>query len=500
MSAAPPLPVRTRAPEVPGALHEQAPFFDSGPLPGERGRLLLVSYYFPPSPATGALRWQKLARVVAERGLGLDVVTLAPAGIPRPDPRRLEDLPEGVRIYGVPHEPHPVERIERVAWQRLKALRAALRPAPKGARETGAGPSEFPQVIAARPESFSRAEVQALHASPRDAVRAYHAWLEYARDGQWAAAAAVVGRRLAATGTHRAVISCGPPHMAHEAGRRIAQGAGLPLVTDFRDPWSLVQRLPEPIASRFWFGLAERHERRVLEASSLIVTNTEPARRGFQARYPSLADRVVTVMNGYDDDVVPVVSRRERFVVAYAGTIYLDRDPRPLLRAAGRLVRDLGLDPARFGLEFMGYVEGFGGQSLEALAADAGLAGYLRTHTPRPRAEALAFLADASLLVSLPQDSDMAIPAKVFEYMLFDAWMLALATPASATGQLLHGSGADVVEPQDEEGIHRVLRQRYTEFRAGIRPARLASDDRFSRRRQGEILLDHLERLTLVQR
>jgi hypothetical protein len=261
-----------------------------------------------------------------------------------------------------------------------------------------------------------------------------------------------------------------------------------------------VQRLPEPIASRFWFGLAEHHERRVLEASSLIVTNTEPARRGLQARYPALADRVVTVMNGYDEEAMPAVSRQERFVVAYAGTIYLDRDPRPLLRAAGRMVRDVGLDAAQFGLEFMGYVEGFGGRSLETLAAEAGLAGYLRTHTPRPRAEALAFLADASLLVSLPQDSDMAIPAKVFEYMLFDAWLLALATPGSATGQLLHGTGADVVEPQDEDGIYRALRQRYMEFRAGVLPTRLAHDDRFSRRRQGEILLDHLERLTPARR
>jgi hypothetical protein len=92
------------------------------------------------------------------------------------------------------------------------------------------------------------------------------------------------------------------------------------------------------------------------------------------------------------------------------------------------------------------------------------------------------------VLVSLPQDSHMAIPSKVFEYMRYEAWLLALAEPASATAALLRDTAADVVRPGDMDALADVLRRRYLDFREGRRPARIASDPRFSRRAQAERL------------
>src|SRR5207247_4856908 len=102
-----------------------------------RPRLLLISYHFPPDAAVGALRWQKLARYAAERGWGLDVITLDPACLARTDPTRTEDLPAGVRIYGIPARPVWVERAVEVVWHVLDPARRLrgwpARPAPLGA-------------------------------------------------------------------------------------------------------------------------------------------------------------------------------------------------------------------------------------------------------------------------------------------------------------------------------------------------------------------------------
>src|SRR3989454_9463534 len=84
-----------------------------------RPRLLLISYHFPPDAAVGALRWQKLARYAAERGWGLDVITLDPACLARTDPTRTEELPAGVRIYGIPARPVWVERAGELVWRGL---------------------------------------------------------------------------------------------------------------------------------------------------------------------------------------------------------------------------------------------------------------------------------------------------------------------------------------------------------------------------------------------
>ena len=98
------------------------------------------------------------------------------------------------------------------------------------------------------------------------------------------------------------------------------------------------------------------------------------------------------------------------------------------------------------------------------------------------------------MLLSLPQDSDMAIPSKIFEYMQYDAWILALAERDSATERLLRGSNADVVASQDLEGLTTVLRKRYLQYACGERPTRLATDPRYSRREQARRLFDAIEK------
>jgi hypothetical protein len=157
------------------------------------------------------------------------------------------------------------------------------------------------------------------------------------------------------------------------------------------------------------------------------------------------------------------------------------------------VVRELKLTPADFGLEFIGNVSSFDGVSLEVLAEQAGVGGYVAQFPAVPRRELGKRLAAAAMLVSLPQDSAMAIPSKVFEYMPYSSWLLALAERGTATELVLRGTAADVVSPDDEEGLVRVLRQRVSEHRAGVIPEPVARDH-FSRRAQTEVLLDALER------
>ena len=88
------------------------------------------------------------------------------------------------------------------------------------------------------------------------------------------------------------------------------------------------------------------------------------------------------------------------------------------------------------------------------------------------------------------------IPAKTFEYMRFDAWLLTLTEPGSATAQLLQGTDADLVGPSDVAAIAAAIRTRYEMHRQGIAPVRVARDDRFSRAKQAEILLDAIERVS----
>src|SRR5262249_21345512 len=155
-----------------------------------------------------------------------------------------------------------------------------------------------------------------------------------------------------------------------------------------------------------------------------------------------------------------------------------------------KLVRRLDLRPDELGIELMGKAASYNGMAVGTLAREAGIEAFVRVRPPRPLHEAMEFLADATVLLTLPQDSDMAIPSKIFEYMQFEAWILALARQGSATELLLRDSGADVIPPDDEDAISRSLEARYQQYRRGERPPRLAENGRYGRREQARRLFD----------
>ena len=464
------------------------PFFDRAQVPASR-RLLLISYHFSPSRAVGALRWQKLATHAAKRGYGLDVVTLDPSSLTECDAEGLHELPSGIRVFGVPL---PQSGVDRVVDGMLAARRWLKQRFQRRSESTGSKPASS---ASPRKDSFAWSELRVLPRSAEELDRLYSSWLDYSMMGTWAQRVAKTAVALASGTNYEAVITCGPPHMVHEAGRRVALSTGLPLVLDFRDPWSLVQRVPEVFASPLWLHYAKRYEREAIDSAALVIVNTEPHRNALRRAYPVLRAPIITVTNGYDDEPLPDSRRTARFVIAYAGTVYLDRDPRPLFRAAARVIRERSLTPEQFALIFMGSGDSLGGVSLIDMARDEGIESYVELRPSAPRRAALEFLAGATMLVSLPQDSDMAIPSKVFEYMRYHAWLLALASPGSATELLLRGSNADIAERNDIDAMARIIGRRYDEHVQGIAPAPIADDRRFSREQQANLLFDALTRI-----
>lgn len=463
------------------------PFWENAGTPAQNAhRLLVISYHFPPDTTIGARRWEKLASAVTERGWGLDVITCAPKSAVG---SRLDLLPAGVRVYGVADPELLSERIEHVLWRVYRTVLPKKKLESAGAVGAGPGPNAHE-----RPKALDRSEIRATARTPREVLRTYWAWLELTHGLRWARAASALAQRIVVKGVHDAVITSAPPHMSHEAGRLVSLATGLPFIMDMRDPWSLQPWLRESVASPLWYQRAEECERACVGQAKLVVANTEPARSALADAYPEARDRIITVMNGSDDDPLPPHRHATRFTIGYAGTIYLDRDPLLLFRAAAQVIKAQSLSPAQFGVDILGRFDGEEHLPLFAMATREGIADYVTVEPPRPQHAALEFLAGASMLVIFPGSNTLAIPAKVFEYIRFDSWLLTIAEPQSGIALLLRGSAADVVTPE-VGAIAAAITARYHDHIAGVRPTRVARDDRFSRSTQARVLLDAIEKL-----
>jgi hypothetical protein len=444
-----------------------------------RRRLLLVSYHFPPDPAVGGLRWQQLTKYFVERGWTVDVIARDLAKVAARDEARMRGLPPEVRVVSAPESDPWLRRSEQAALAFVRRFRRRSGTTSSNGPRTGGGSG---------------------HGRRKPLVYAHAALVEIAREKAWSDAAANLGTAMSKQASYDIVVSSGPPHMAHDAARLIATAAGVPLVIDLRDPWSAFERNPGDTKSPLWFAAARYYERRAVRAAALIVMNTDSSRDEMRRRYPSCAKRIIAVANGSDDGPLPVVSRSERFTIRFAGTIYLDRDPRLVFRAAATVVRRHGLTPQNFAIEFIGEADEFKGQSVRAIAEEEEIADFVSISGLQPRDAAMRFLAGASMLLSLPQHADLCVPAKIFEYVRFDAWLLILATERSATAQVLRGTAADVVDPSDVERMATVIEQRYLQHARGERPVAVGHAGRFDRARQAEILLESVEAIVTPRR
>jgi glycosyltransferase involved in cell wall biosynthesis len=442
---------------------------------------------------------------VAERGWGLDVITCAEPGA---DLTRLQLLPEDTRVYAIPSQAMRVaEWLEHQVWRVYRTII----PAPVAAKADSEGSARDSKVVVAnrtsghdamprqQPDTMSRHDVRWWPPSPRKLLRSYWVWLDFGRNRRWAAHAERLAEELLERDAHFAVVTSGPPHMTHEAGRTLSRRRGIPFVMDMRDPWSLNERIPERWATPLWLRGTARHEREMVSQAALVVANTAPARDALARAYPDASRKIIAVMNGSDDDPLPPQRRGGRFTIGYAGTVYDYGDPRSLFRAAARVIRDLGISPDDFGMDFIGNFKDGGEESLRATARAEGVEEFVSVGPTRSHEGAKEFMSQATMLVTFPGWNSVAIPGKVFECVRFDAWLLALSDVGSATELLLRGTDADVVPRDDVDGIARAIAERYQAHRRGEQAVHIARDERFSRRLQARILLDAITRFVPAQ-
>ena len=469
-----PEPLETLVPE---------PHFARGRVSSAGRRLLLVSYNFTPDSSMGALRWEKLVAHGATRGWGVDVLAMDPKDSEFRDDSRLAALPEGTRVYSVPYALHPYMVAERFLRRWLAVFR---RPGKPGAT----APTTNHVVLPERPDESDRSPMGILRALRR----AQLARLYYDEWRRWCERALDAGVRLGQETDYQLIVSSGPPQMAHEAARQIAEQLGVPHVVDFRDMWHGPTAEPWDFASPTWRRLSERYERASVTGARLVVANTAAIEEILRQRYPGIGDRLMTVMNGADPDVGSTGQLAPRFTLIHAGELYNGRDPRPLMQGLRVAIDTTGATADQLCLRFLG-TDQYEGVPLEQLALAAGVADFVIVERKVPRADALRAIGESAMLVILPQNQVECIPGKVFEYVQMSSWLLAISEPRTAVDLLLRDTAADLVEPSDVAAIGALVAQRYREFTRGVRPPAVNADGRFDRSREADRLFDAFEAL-----
>jgi glycosyltransferase involved in cell wall biosynthesis len=396
-------------------------------------RLLYITPYFPPMTRVGALRPLKFVRHLPSFGWSSVVLC---------------DLRRGDAVSSALLEAVP--ETTKVVWDYGRQAAAN-----KQRYDAGA----FGQA---------KAEASASPARPglakRLAAKIPKAWIpgpefvplnEHSLDIPHALAAA---RRVLAEHPCDAIMVNADPYAALLVGARLARQTGLPLVADLRDPWALCslrrpKRLPPQRA------LVDALERRVFEQASAVILNTHTARRDYLRHYFDLpASRFYTIYNHGDAELVSRGSypRFGRFTMLFLGNFRRFVEGDNLLEALAEL-RARGLTGAEIGL----VVSGRCPESALEKARALGVEDMLDSHPFVPYVEVGSFMASADLLISLSNDTEQRIPAKIFDYATTSRPMLVIGDTRELVEMMREFPGAQTCGRTDVQGIADAMQAAY---------------------------------------
>lgn len=397
-------------------------------------KVLLLTYHFPPSAASGSFRMLGFARHL--RKFGWEPIVVAPP-IPPREPLDLElgrQVPEDVCIY---RAPYPHSRL-------LKPVRRFA-----------------PNAI-----WFPRALLSCL-----SAIRAEKP---------------------------QAILTSGPPHRLHLLGALLKRLAKLPLVVDFRDPWIHHSLSGAAKPHSRWTAWLEKTIMRQADAIvGNAPLACQALRRAYPGHAEKIVAVTNGYDPDSFSDSARRPSAREFLRVVHTGEVYAGRDPRPFLDAIKVLHERPAGGLKLIHASFLGR-EDTRGVRLEPEVTARGLRDIVHLSGHVAYAQSLHEMAEADILLLLDSPGRrVGVPAKLYEYLGAGRPILALAEPDSDVAWVLRESGVPhrIVLPTDVSAITRALTELREAVEGASSVPRPLQRKNFTRERMAEQLATLLDTL-----
>ena len=440
-------------------------------------RVLIISYYWPPTGGSGVQRWVKFAKYLPAEGWQPVIYT----------PENPEQLAVDETLAAeVPAEAEIIRR--RIVE-------------PYGM---------YKKVLRRSGHSKEAVEVNPVNAQNKSFLQKAAMWVRgnlFRPDPRcwWIRPSVRFLKKYLKDHPVDLIVSTGPPQSMHLIGRKLAQETGLPWIADFRDPWTKIfyfKHLSMTRATKRWH---EKMEKRVLDEATRVVAVSPLVQQEFQAMTQT---PVELITNGFDEcDFLQEPFKmaqggpQQLFTITHTGLFAADGNPTVLWEVLAEKCKACEEFRKLLIINLIGTTDE---QIIKAIE-DAGLGDCLENLGYQPHAEAVDQQRKASLLI-LPLRKEpeykAVLPGKLFEYLASYRPVLGIGQPDGAMSMILDSTRTGVVfDWEDKEAIAKYIDECWEKHLEGR--LKIEGDDisRFTRRNLTrrmvqlfEELVDHSEK------
>lgn len=371
-------------------------------------KVLIITYYWPPSGGAGVQRWLKFSKYLPEFGWEPVVLTIDPeyATYPVTDYSLNDDLPSSLRVYTTPS----INYFSIYKKDKSKIPSAGFA-------------NSIDNSIRGKLLRFIRGNF--FLPDPR------RGWNKYA----YKKACELID---AENISH--IITTSPPHSTQLIGLKLKKRyPGLMWVADLRDPWTDIYYYEQFYPTLISKAIDKRFETSVLRNADKIITVGNSLKELFASKIDGNKRKIEVITNGYDETDFTAIKtiNPSRFTITYVGTLS-DNYPVEGLIPPLKTVQESGTD---FILQFVGTVSEKTRNLLKSQIPESSL-----EFLPyAAHSEAIKYMVNSSLLIlviPLHQSNKSIITGKLFEYLASGKPILCLGPVDGDAAEIINSCNA----------------------------------------------------------
>jgi glycosyltransferase involved in cell wall biosynthesis len=400
-------------------------------------KVLIITYYWPPSGGAGVQRWLKYIKYL--RGFGWEPVVYTPSNPESPveDLSLFKDIPAHLEVIKTPiWEPYSFYK-KFVGRKRGEKINAGFL-----SEKKKAGLTE--KISVWMRGNFFIPDARKFWIKP--SVKFLSAYLK----------------------DHpvNAIVSTGPPHSMHLIALKLKQKFNLPWLADFRDPWTNIDFYDQLMLTKHADARHKKLEKQVLITADRIVIVSWSWAEDLRKLAPV---RVDVVTNGYDEEdfqfpfTKPI--EKKEFIICHLGSINKDRNPHCFWKAVKELT-DLSDE---FRSEIKIKLIGKNDISVTESIAACNLENIVEKIPYVPHDLAIHKLSAADVLLLPLNDTPNTagvIPGKLFEYLASRKPIFAIGSEQGDSARIINETGSGIVcDFNNSEKIKNELNSFYNNFK-----------------------------------
>lgn len=407
----------------------------------DKKRVLVIAYAFWPMNIVGAVRPTHVVSRLAQKGYEPVVLTTVPWDKAITDPLWAADFVKSAKIYRT--------AFFLPAFALRKARRIVL--------------PWLERLIDRYSRSRGICRLLRLLEKLFDSFIVLSDWV--LDEPLWNVGIIFTGLRVAIMRNVDCVFCTVPPGSSLAFAALLARIIRTPLVTDFRDLWTLHEYRDlreEKLTSK----VARAAERYALLSSASVIYNTATAKELMDSQYPGLAPRTLAIPNGIQferNGQCKDFKKSKSFTICHIGSLYADRDATDFLTGLKQWIQmNKGDFEGKITVRFVGRGSG----RILGTANTLNVTRFVEVHGHKPKHELLGLLSEADLFLLFlgyrPQ-SAYVVPAKFYDYLAMERPILAFAPENGEVCKLMNelGLSDNVVTQPDPDKVSAVLTREY---------------------------------------